>query len=656
MEAINFRNNYIQSQPDDIKKRLESNENFTALDTEKLKQDTLELTNKAKENANENFIFKTLRNFGVNDPKKFLKSVAMSIGAVIGVAILGNKLTNPARKLGHSIDKFLTGDNAVGKCRNAVINFFKKTGKNISTKLKKPKVIENAKKALENPVERKWNLFRGFENGAKGLFANTNIETIENAISKDKNKAIETLTNLFNGDSARAERVIADMTSMDKIKFSDKLLSEIANANECKIGSKEFGDILKKLSDGGFGDGLRFIKMAGKSEPSIIGKIMNFPVKFMGDWWPANAINAASKKFRGKEIQALQGDLGDSLMKYAAVRGKLGQTLPSKIVQIIPPLVGDQVSNFVNDKSGFGVLLCANLIGNFNKLQDAPKEKKVTTAANDVASGSLHWLAAMPIAYGAVYGAASLSKMEGKDILTRLGRTIGKFFAVGLNSKEVTATGIKGALQRLAKNSKGLFGGIMRFALVAFVMQPFVGKYIDKLCAKIFGKPYDPAEAQKQKQLEEQRNTVIPELGITQGELQDKITKNPAAIQKLQTNPELVKAIDKSPKLMLDLLDNKEINLEELKKPKANTQSPMLQNMIKNGKTNTSNSADLFGSKNKKKDKTQEEEYKPKDSATYIPSSAFTAPPQPLSDKTLGEYNRLMAQSDRVLKAAEKYI
>ncbi len=667
MEALNFRNNYVQNSQDSVQKRLESEENFTALDKEKLKQDTLELTNKAKENANENFVFKTLRNFGVNDPKKFLKSLAMSIGAVIGVAILGNKLTKPAAKLGYKIDDVLTSDkNVLGKCRNAIVNFFKTKVKTNVQKIPKPKFIQNAQKALkEHHASPKVQMFRGYENGAKGIFSTTIVETLNNALEKDKTKALGTLTKLLNGDSAKAQQIISDLASMEKVKFADKLLSEIASANNCKLGSRAFGDTLNKLSAGEFGDGLRFIKMVGKAgdSTSILEKIINFPFKVMGNWWPANAINAVSKKLRGKEIQALQGDLGDSLMKYAAVRGKLGQTMPAKIVQIVPPLVGDYVSNFVNDKSGFGVLLCATLLGNFNKLQDAPKQKKVVTAVNDVASGSLNWLIGMPIAFGTVYGAASLAKMEGKDILTRLGRTIGKFFAVGLNSKAVTETGVKGAVKKAAKNSKGLLGAALRFGLIMFAISPFVSKHIDKLCSKIFGKPYDPAEAEKQKQLEKQRNTIIPELGITQGELQDKIMKNPAAIQKLQNNPELVMAIDKNPKLMLDLLDNKEINLEEAKKPNTATQSPLLQNMIKNKslnqkpnaqKVDVSNSADLFGSKNNKK--TQDEQPQLKDTATYIPSSAFVAQPQPLSDKTINQYNLLMNNSDKVLREAEKYI
>jgi uncharacterized ion transporter superfamily protein YfcC len=60
-----------------------------------------------------------------------------------------------------------------------------------------------------------------------------------------------------------------------------------------------------------------------------------------------------------------------------------------------------------------------------------------------------------------------------------------------------------------------------------FVFSPIFSKPINAAIHKIFGKPYDPDEAQKAKELEAQKAQVIPELGITQGELMEKIEKNP---------------------------------------------------------------------------------------------------------------------------------
>lgn len=665
MEALSFKNNYTQNQPSEVIKRLQSEENFTALDTEKikqdtekLKQDTVEIANKAKENTKENFIFRTLRNFGVNDPKKMVKSILLSVGTVIGVAILGNKLTMPATKLGNIVDNFLTGDNIVGKCRNTAVGALKK-GWECIKKMPKPnfleKFIRNVKNALKDPLKPVWTIFRGFENGAKGLFSNTITETIQNAIKlKDKDKVTQALGKIIK-DEAKAAEMIENMGSMTNVKFADNLLEEIAKANGCmkngKIDGTKLTEVLESLSKSG-GDGGVFKNIKMKNGGLLA---------FMGDWWPANFINGIYNKITHKNLSGLQGNLGDSLIKYGAIRGKMSRTLPAKIIQIIPPLVGDQISNFVNDKSGMGILLCANLIGNFNKLQDAPKEKKVKTALNDAASGSLQWLVAMPIAYSAVYGVASLSKMpKEQGFLTGVARNIGSFFAVGLNNKQVTQGGLAGLLKKFANVTKGAFGGVMRFVLVGFVLHTFISGKIDNLCAKIFGKPYNPEEEAKAKELEEQRNTVIPQLGITQGEFQDKLEKNPAAIQRLQNDPKLVEAIDKNPKLMLDLLDGKEIDLNEVtKKTQSTTNSPMLEEMIKKQQNSTpTNKADLFGTKSNKEIQQEQtnEETKQKDSATYIPSSKFIAKTQPLSNEAQQEYNRLMTRSDKILAEAEKYI
>ena len=52
-------------------------------------------------------------------------------------------------------------------------------------------------------------------------------------------------------------------------------------------------------------------------------------------------------------------------------------------------------------------------------------------------------------------------------------------------------------------------------------------------------------------------NTIIPELGITQGELLNKLNKNPDLDKILMENPELVGEIQKNPKKLLDVLDGK---------------------------------------------------------------------------------------------------
>ena len=497
----------------------------------------------------------TVYGIDFDKPKKTLISIACSVAAVVVFGILGNKLTKPAAKLANEVDAVLLGDNILGKTRGKIADYLNK-GLDAVKQMPKPKLIENAKQALKNPVKQKWNLFRGLENGAKGLFSNTIVETIDTAMEKNKDNTLKTLKNLFNGDIEKVNKLLELKTTMPKVQLADKLIDEIAAANNCVGDTRKLTQVFEKISNGKFGDGLINVKMDKGG--------------FFGSWWPANFINGIYKKITKTDCKYLQADLGDSLIKYAAVRGKLAKTLPAKIIQIVPPLVGDQISNFVNDKSGFGIFLCLNLVNNFNNLQDAPKEKRVTTAVNDAVSGSLSWLINFPLAYGAIYSLASLSKMEGNDILTKLTRGVGKFVAIGLDKP-----GKFGGLS-------GVFGGLMRFGLFFFVFTPFIGKQINKLCAKIFGKPYDSEEAERLRKIQEEKNKIIPELGITQGELEEKIMNNPKAIQTLEEDSELAQKIIQNPKLLVDLLDGKEIKDEKPsdKKFDQNNISPLLKDRL----------------------------------------------------------------------------
>lgn len=809
MENISaLQNSYNNQLTPDVQNKTNNQENFTALDREKLKQDSIEIANKTKENANDNIIFRVLRNIGVKDPKKTLKSLGMSILTIIGVMFVCNKITTPAAKLGNYIDDILTGDNILGRCRNGLVGLFKSAGTAIKD-MRKPKFVENVQEALKSPLTPKWNLLRGFENGAKGLFSNTIVETITTGFDKNKDSVLETLTKVLGGDSEKAKKLLTELPEVmisdkmgdflsknklsneilqkiqekgvfdsdteklvealknafsgkasgkelrnlaknlefseeaikklseknilaedtdklieflrgttaqiagcktaadnfNKVKFADKVLEEIAQANGCIkdgiIDRTKLSDTLIDFSNGKFGDGLKYIKM-DEGGP-------------FSSWWPANLANSIYKAITKKDSAILQGNLGDSMIKYGAVRGKLAQTMPAKFVQIVPPLVGDQITNFVNDKSGFGVLLCANLIGNYNKLQDTPKEKRVTTAANDVASGSISWLIGMPITYGTIYSLASLSKVQGKDIPSRLIRGIGKIFAFGHDcyGKKGVATAFGNGIENLIKNFKnkniltailsippqkiassaktfdhlgglkGIAGGLGRFGLALLVISPFVSRKIDALCAKILGKPYDPAEAEKAKQLEEAKNQPVPGLNITQGELLEKMQNNPEVMQKIQNDPELLAKVQNDPKALLDLLEGKE-NTQESSKNVFNGQtlSPATKNILNNRNqtasapqaspsaqayTTPSNSTNKFlsytetnkiGKKSKDQSDTSSNTNSGQiDHLTYIPSSkGMVKTDSTLSQEQLNEYNAQMERAEKLLKQAEKYI
>ena len=110
MSSISFGNlsTSNRSIPPEMEKRIQSQENFTAIDKEKLKQDTVELTNKAQESVKENFIFRTMRNiFGIKEPKKFLISLGLTAVTALGFARLGNKYNKQIIEFSQKVDDYV---------------------------------------------------------------------------------------------------------------------------------------------------------------------------------------------------------------------------------------------------------------------------------------------------------------------------------------------------------------------------------------------------------------------------------------------------------------------------------------------------------------------------------------------------------------------
>ena len=148
MNSISFGNltTNMQTTPE-LEQRMQSQENFTAIDKEKLKQDTVEIASKAGEQVKDNFIIKALKSIGVEDPKKTLKSVAYTILTMTGVAILGNRLSNKTADLGIYIDKVLKGDGF--KWLQNIGNSFKKAKTGVGNLLKKSDTINDLAKTLK---------------------------------------------------------------------------------------------------------------------------------------------------------------------------------------------------------------------------------------------------------------------------------------------------------------------------------------------------------------------------------------------------------------------------------------------------------------------------------------------------------------------------
>ena len=100
---VTLNSNFIAQNPE-FQQKAQYQENFTALDKEKFKQDTVEITSKAQKEVKDNAFIRALKNLGVEDPKKFLKSLAMTLATVGGLMFLGNKLSTKSIKLGNSVD------------------------------------------------------------------------------------------------------------------------------------------------------------------------------------------------------------------------------------------------------------------------------------------------------------------------------------------------------------------------------------------------------------------------------------------------------------------------------------------------------------------------------------------------------------------------
>ena len=136
-----------------------------------------------------------------------------------------------------------------------------------------------------------------------------------------------------------------------------------------------------------------------------------------------------------------------------------------------------------------------------------------------------------------------------------------------------------------------------------------------------------------------------------------KIQNNPEAVQKLQTNPELMQKLQNNPKLLIDFLDGKNVDLSSVSsKPSENENiqlqmSPYNANLINKSKTPNNQL-----NKNNTTETVETTKTEPIDTATYIPSSDFVAPVNQYSDEQMQKINNIMANADKALKRAEKYI
>ena len=184
---VSFQNSSnLQINNPEFQKRAESQENFTALDKQKISQDMLELSEKAPKDMQESWLFRIMRNtFGIKEPKKVLKAIGLTIGTVIGLGFIGNKLSLPTDKLGNTIDDFLLkGDNILSKGYRAISGALTNLKSNIATKLENSK--SNTIKDIYTTLSTKkaqpiHPLARSYGSSGTGIFGLTSPDTLKSA-------------------------------------------------------------------------------------------------------------------------------------------------------------------------------------------------------------------------------------------------------------------------------------------------------------------------------------------------------------------------------------------------------------------------------------------------------------------------------------------
>ena len=534
----NLITNHIYTEPKQYnpQQNEQNPNNFGAIDINTISQDTAQITQKAGEQIKENWFFRMLRNtFGVKDPKKTTISIALTIATVVGCAFLGNKLSDKTADLGLKVDEKI-----LGKGGNSI---FSKIGKGLSkiktkigTFLKKSKTINDISETLKNRhAKPKADLTRGYGRGFVSIFSLTPVDIMGKAFAKDKAAFARALKEGNTGKQAaiikKIQKSVSKLVGDGKAKeFTEQILGTAKD----KLENREFCSRLTDAIKEHFGCGdskakllevLKGIK-SGKVNGIDVSEFTNVNMKgggFIASWFPVNIINKVISFVTGKPSNFGRGRLGDSLIKFNAVNGTLAKTKLGQLTQKMVTVPTESISNFVNDKSGMGLLLCGSIIGTYNNAQDAPKNKKVATVADDFV-GTIGSIAiSTPLAFKTTYGLASLSNLKGNSLAAKGLKKIGNIFSMGLDKVAADGSVIKNT-----SKMKGLIGGGLRFAAIMFVFSSLFSKPIKAAIHKVFGKPYTSAEAAKQQNVqqitEEQQLPAQPQLQIP-----EMAPQNPAA-------------------------------------------------------------------------------------------------------------------------------
>ncbi len=554
---------------------VNNGQNFTAVDTQKLKQDAVELSDKAVEQVENNSFLKTMFGIDIKNPKKTIIAFGLALATVVSVAMLGNsKLSvHKMSEFGIKISETLKDNNKLaGKIYQGIAGFFKKGQNRVSNFIDNHSLTSDIKKALTlNRVKPKSDFTRGYGQGFVSIFSLTPVDILKKSLKIDpkgsnKINVVKGLKKLVGDESDKFYELLTGGMHNGKQYTNREICKEFTEALCHNFGysikdKKSLYNLLSDLEKG---------KVTNAATGTIVDVTSEFtnvlmngdkgfnPTNIISSWWPVNIINKVISTVTGKPSSFGKGNLGNSLLKYNIAAGNLADTTVGKLVQKSILIPTESISNFVNDKSGMGAtMLFLPIVGLFSRVQDAPKEKKVATITDDFV-GTIGTIAiASPFAFAATYGLGSLKNTEGKGLVRSALRAIGRFFGLGLDKikdgkivppKQYTNKIINTFVSGFRK-IKGICGGGFRAYLIMFAFAGLFAKPIRNTIHKIFGKPYEPeAEAAKKAQEEAQK--------ALQEQLQAAMVKlqaHPEILQVIESDPHAMAAIQKDPSILIQL-------------------------------------------------------------------------------------------------------
>ncbi len=446
------------------------------------------------------------------------------------------------------LDKMVKADDAaeLSKLKKLVANGDSAADKLNKLKLKGKNIAAEQLEVLTNAIN-------------DGVAAKAPLDALQAKIDVPKLDSLKKLV----GESKAREML--DAIGGDSMDVSNKLLNLIGeNFGVMKDGvvtdEKGLQTILRQLKAGKI-TGLDGSLNIDVSEFTNVKMNNNKGFqKIVSDWWPVNLVDNIGKKIRGDKWKPFgRGNLGDSLIKHSIISGKATSTKAGSFVQQLALFPSEAISNFGNDKSGLGFFLCGMIMNLYNNVQDAPKEKKAATMADDF-MGTIGSLAiTTPLACATMYGLATMKNVKGTGIVSKyLLKPMGKLFGAGLDKYAKDGKLISSAATKSWKNIIPRWGGgALRFALIMFVFQSIFNKPVRGAVNKIFGKPYDPAEEEQMKQMQAQAQNMeaaMKELNLTEEQMVAKLQANPEFVTALQNDPQALQAIQNDPTLLLKLI------------------------------------------------------------------------------------------------------